>query len=369
MQPPTFDEWLSVLKSLPSDKVAGPSGITNEMISHLGSKTQHLLWQLICMCFSIREIPNEWKIAHIYPIPKPTEWNCDITQTRPITLLETTRKGFVKIINNRLSKLFGKHHILRGGNFTGLPRGSTVPPIKILNMLLEDANENNKDIWILLQDLSKAFDRVDLTYLKHALERIKVPSLAVDLIINLFTSRKNAVFIAQGISDFYDVKIGIDQGEVISPLLWYIYLYPLLCEVANLNKGYSIEHHGLTDLNNLTTQHLTERISSLAYMDDTNWIASFQEDLEEILTVAEEFYSFTRSALNKDKSKLLTTYHLQPNSINLKFGSSTIGITPEKGSIQFLGVWINTKRSPTFVKNQIKQDIRRFVNLMIYKPL
>ena len=59
MQPPTFDEWLAVLKSLPSDKAAGPSGITNEMISHLGSKTQHLLWQLICMCFSIGEIPNE----------------------------------------------------------------------------------------------------------------------------------------------------------------------------------------------------------------------------------------------------------------------------------------------------------------------
>ncbi|CAI2200571.1 15040_t:CDS:1, partial [Funneliformis geosporum] len=127
---------------------------------------------------------------------------------------------------------------------------------------------------------------------------------------------------------------------------------------ANLNKGYSIEHHGLTDLTNMTTQHLTERISSLAYMDDTNWIASSQEDLEEILKVAEEFYSFTRSALNKDKSKLLSTYRLRTNNIKLKFGSSTIDITPEKGSIRFLGVWINTKRSPTFVKNQIKQDIR-----------
>jgi hypothetical protein len=134
MQPPTFDEWISVLHSLPADKAAGPSGITNEMIIQLGSKTQHLLWQLIKMCFIIGEIPNEWKIAHIYPIPKPAEWNCNINQTRPITLLETARKGFVKIINNRLSHLIEKHNILRGGNFAGLPGGSTVPPIKILNM-------------------------------------------------------------------------------------------------------------------------------------------------------------------------------------------------------------------------------------------
>src|SRR5215216_5817732 len=98
MQPPTFDEWISTLHSLPSDKAAGPSGITNEMISHLGSKTQHLLWQLVKICFTIGNIPSEWKIAHIYPIPKPMKCGCDINKTRPITLLETTRKAFVKII-------------------------------------------------------------------------------------------------------------------------------------------------------------------------------------------------------------------------------------------------------------------------------
>jgi hypothetical protein len=110
------------------------------------------------MCFTIGDIPNDWKIAHIYPIPKPMEWHCDITKTRPITLLETARKAFVKIITNRLSKILAKHDILKGGNFAGLPGGSTEPPIKILNMLLEDANENNKEIWVLLQDLSKAYD-------------------------------------------------------------------------------------------------------------------------------------------------------------------------------------------------------------------
>ena len=369
MQPPNFDEWISVLKSLPNDKAAGPSGITNEMMRHLGSKTQYLLWQLIQMCFTIGDIPNEWKIAHIYPIPKPSEWNCDITKTRPITLLETARKGFVKILNNRLSKVIDKHNILRGGNFASLPGGSTVPPIKILNMLLEDANEHNKEIWILLQDLSKAYDRVDLNYLRHALARIKLPILAIDLIINLFTARKNAVFTAQGTLDFYDVKIGIDQGEVISPLLWCIYLDPLLSEVAKLNKGYLIEHEWTSNMINLTTQRLSERISSLAYMDDTNWIASSKEDLEEILETAEEFYSFTRSALNKDKSKLLTTSRCQSSCIKLKFGSTTIDIAPEKGSIRFLGVWINTKQSPLFVKSQINQNICRFINLMRYKPL
>src|SRR3954447_22903405 len=207
-------------------------------------------------------------------------------------------------------------------------------------MLLEDANENNKEIWVLLQDLSKAYDRVDLHYLKLALQRIKVPTLATDLLINLFTARKNAILTTNGITDYYDVKIGIDQGEVISPLLWCIYLDPLLCEVASLGKEYSINHKWISDLTDMSSSSLSATVSSLAFMDDTNWIASSQQDLEDILQVAEEFYDLTRSALNKDKSKLLTTKS-DTATIPLKFSSSTINIEPETGSVRFLGVWIN----------------------------
>src|SRR5215216_851087 len=169
-------------------------------------------------------------------------------------------------------------------------------------MLLEDANENKKELWILLQDLSKAYDRVDLKFLRLALQRIKIPVKCVDLIINLFTNRKNAIFTADGLTDYYDIKIGIDQGEVISPLLWCIYLDPLLCEVANLNKGYVIEHRWLSDLTTLSSKHLSAQVSSLAFMDDTNWIAGNQHDLESMLEIADEFYNFTQSALNKQKS-------------------------------------------------------------------
>src|SRR4051812_2885969 len=179
MQPPTFDEWLVTLKSLPPHKAAGPSGISNEMMSHIGDRLQHLLWQLIQMCFTIGDIPNDWKIAHIYPIPKPMEWHCDITKTRPITLLETARKAFVKIITNSLSSTIAKHKICKGNNFARLPGGSTEDPIKIMNMLIEDAIENKKDIWILLQDLSKAYDHVDLSILKLAMRRQKIPDLCI----------------------------------------------------------------------------------------------------------------------------------------------------------------------------------------------
>src|SRR5215216_1082484 len=297
------------------------------------------------------------------------KWECDITKTCSITLLETLRKAFVKVITNRLSKILAKYHVLKGNNFAGLPGGSTEKPIKIINMLLEDANENKKELWILLQDLSKAYDRVDLKFLRLALQRIKIPVKCVDLIINLFTNRKNAIFTADGLTDYYDIKIGIDQGEVISPLLWCIYLDPLLCEVDTLNKGYEISHTWTNNIISNTTTTLSESISSLAFMDDTNWIANSQQNLEDILVIADDFYDLTRAALNKSKSKLLTTKHLASQTVDINFGSSVVNIKPEQNSVRFLGIWINRSNSQTFVKTQAQKDINNFAAVMKPKPL
>ena len=57
-----------------------------------------------------------------------------------------TKKAFAKILNNRLSKIISKHNILKGNNYAGLLRKSIQEPIKILNMIMEDATENKKDI-------------------------------------------------------------------------------------------------------------------------------------------------------------------------------------------------------------------------------
>ncbi|CAI2201099.1 7446_t:CDS:1, partial [Funneliformis geosporum] len=72
-------------------------------------------------------------------------------------------------------------------------------------------------------------------------------------------------------------------------------------------------------------------------MNDTNWIANSQINLECILDVADDFYNLTKAALNKDKSKFLVTNFTSSSSINLHFRSSHIDITPETESVHFLG--------------------------------
>src|SRR6266542_7061363 len=204
------------------------------------------------MCFQLQIVPEDWKQAHIYPIPKPSEWQCEITKTRPLTLLDTLRKAVMKIVTNRLSKIMARYSVLKGNNFAGLPGGSTEIPIKVINMIIEDAKEHHKPIWILLQNLSKAYVRVDLDILRKAMKRLKIPTSCINFILDFFIGRKNAVITKGGLSDLYDVKIGIDQGEVISPLLWCIYFDPLLCAIQDLKKGYTMTHQWMSNVSTTT---------------------------------------------------------------------------------------------------------------------
>jgi Reverse transcriptase (RNA-dependent DNA polymerase) len=189
-------------------------------------------------------------------------------------------------------------------------------PIRILNELIEDAKEKRSELWIVFQDMSKCYDRVNIYMLEKAMLRLKLPLNFIEIIKNLFSNRKNRVFTAHGLTDPYD----IDQGEVISPLLWCIYYDPLLVEIQQRQLGYNLTHsyrQNLYDPSNITSESIN--VPALAYMDDTNWLSSSKENMDGILTISKEFYSFTNILVNDDKAVLMTTAKLSmlpdPNGI------------------------------------------------------
>src|ERR1041385_426947 len=348
------------VRDSPNNKAAGPSGISYEMIKHLGPISQQFLWKFVSACITTTFIPDEWRDAFVYPIPKPKEWEYELTNTQPITLLETVRKLMVKISNQRLSTLFAQRHIFKGYQFAGIPGSSTMEPIRILNELIEDAKEKKSELWIVFQDMSKCYDRVNIYMLEKAMLRLKLPQNFIEII-------KNRVFTVHGLTDPYDVLIGIDQREVISPLLWCIYYDPLLVEVQSRQLGYNLSHtyrQNLYDPSSTTTESIN--IPALAYMDDTNWISGSEQNMASILTIAKEFFSFTNILVNDFKAELMTTAKLtmitnsngvsSPAPITFSTGSSTVTLTPalHRSSVRYLGVWINLNKSRAFVLNQCK---------------
>ncbi|GET52433.1 RNA-directed DNA polymerase from mobile element jockey-like [Rhizophagus irregularis DAOM 181602=DAOM 197198] len=340
LDPPTLEEWLSTVSSMPNDKAPGPSMITYEMLKHLGSNASALVL---------------------------------ILNTKPITLLEVIRKSLVKLFYNRLASTLASNEVLKGGNFAGLPGGSCRNPIVVLESIIHDAHVNKSPLWILSQDISKAFDSVDLKMLRFALERIKLPASATKFILSLFMKRSNRVFTAHGTTPSYRVRIGIDQGEVISPLLWVIYIDPLLTVLKNEMMDPYILH--APSLSNPLAEASPDglRINNLVFMDDSTLISSSKSGMESMLSITEEFYQINNTSANHNKYVLITNslpstsapspspvvFDLRLSGLN-KVPSISIVPISMNSSFRFLGVWFNVARSCDFVRKQVARECNSF---------
>ncbi|CAB4404596.1 unnamed protein product [Rhizophagus irregularis] len=240
-----------------------------------------------------------------------------LKNTRPITLLETVRKCVVKVVTNRLSRLLADNKILQGGNFAGLPGGSTDVPIKMLDAIMHQHKydpSDDQELWIVSQDISKAFDSMDLNMLKLALERLQFPALLVRFILNLFTRRNNKIITCHGDTPRYRVRVGIDQGEIISPLLWVIYLDPLLTVLnQEASDPFILKSSALLDYSPLEFEQHSLPVSHLTFMDDSTLIASSKSGIEDRLSITAEFYTLNNVQANSAKYVLLSSSN--PSSV------------------------------------------------------
>ena len=208
------------MRDLKSDTAPGVSGISYILIKRAEKKSQKIFRIFANLILEKGEILKKWKIAQVYPIPKDVDWGYSLNNIRPIALIETFRKIVTKVVTKRLAKVFTERGILKGPNFADLPGNSTEQSIHVLNMIMEEAQEKNKEVWILLQDMKNAFDSVSLESLEWAFKRVKILQKTRKYIINLFCKQQLKIITAYGLTEEITAGDGIDQGEVISPLIW-----------------------------------------------------------------------------------------------------------------------------------------------------
>ncbi|CAB4418121.1 unnamed protein product [Rhizophagus irregularis] len=366
--PITIEELIETAKMLPPKKATGPTGITYEDIKLTIEPMKGMLLEIFNDILSTGELPKDWLKAHIYPIPKPKPWQYDLNNTRPITLLETARKFFVKILTNRLSKIFTTNDILKGYQFAGLPKKSTFEPLRIVNEIINYTEQNKKEMWFLMLDMSKAYDRINIPMLENAMRRINLPEIIIKILTGLFTNRTNQVFTPFGLTDSFDMLTGIDQGEIISPLLWIIYYDPLLAKIRNTDLGFKMEAKEHIDVYENLYRLRSITFPGCAYMDDTGFITNNKNNLECILKIADSFYKLNDIKINKQKSELLLRKNISRKKplddiVKIKFGEDIIEVkpTPRNSNSRFLGVWISAFNDNNHVIQQIKDEISAII--------
>ncbi|GBC05594.1 hypothetical protein RclHR1_06300003 [Rhizophagus clarus] len=348
--PITSNELQTTIQSLLHNKAPGPTGITYEFWKYFPKRHHTILLTFFNNILQTGHIPLAWKSALLYPIPKPEFWNYQLEKTRPIILLESLRKIFVKIITDHLNKFLHTTNALQTNNQAGIARSSTAEIILTIQTCIDINLAQNCKFYIMVQDLSKAYDRLNLDLLIKAMDRLDLPNIFQMMIINLFKGHKNRVIIGNHLTNSFDLTTGIIQGEVISLILWVLY-YDLLFEAINNTTIGGIDLQA-EHLRNIYDSSSTENSHKLqlncklqGYLDDTTWLNNSLHHLEEYLRIVDEFYDFSNIKINKSKCHILTNDKelVKKGTTNIQFGSTNIAVdvVGKNDNLRILGAYFN----------------------------
>ena len=110
---PTREEIQIQLKRLPSDKAAGPDGITNCILQTSGERAVDMIYMYMLIIWEVQTYPGAWALALMQPIYKGggKDRHCP-SSYRGIYLLNTLTKLFEGLIESRLSQFTEKNDTL-----------------------------------------------------------------------------------------------------------------------------------------------------------------------------------------------------------------------------------------------------------------
>ena len=206
---PTMDEMARAIASLIDIKAHGGDGIPAEVWKHGGDNLFSRLHQLITNAWETGYVPQTWKDGSIVTIYKKGD-RTDCGNYRGISLLSIARKIFARILLNRLPTYITPEVVPEtqfgfGGN------RSTVDMIFCLRQLQEKCIEQDRPLYMVFVDFSKAFDTVGRTGLWQLLKKYGCPEKFTTMIEALHTGMMATVNVGGEVSESFRVTNGIKQ--------------------------------------------------------------------------------------------------------------------------------------------------------------
>ena len=181
--------------------------------------------------------------------------------------------------------------------------------------------DNDINIGIVFNDLSKAFDLVDHNLLISKLHAYGLSLESINLMRSYLSNRSQFVRLNNFISSTALMKVGVPQGSVLGPILFNIFFNDIF---------YFVNHSYLT-----------------AYADDSQ-IFSYDKNFEAItrnlsssLSVLKHWFDSNFMQINPSKAKALAISRHSPENISIPFDNTTIDSEGEP--VKLLGVWIDSK--------------------------
>ena len=223
-----IDDVKFSIKSL-KDKCPGPSKLRKKHFLNLPDNILHNITHIFNCCLAVGYYPKQFKHAHIIFIHKPGTQKHDPLNYRPISLLNTLGKIFGKILNRKLLQFMDHHNIIRDSQHGfRTKRGTSSLIANMYERIAREKDDKKTLITIVTRDISKAFDKVHRESLIYKLSRLRLPDPLLRIVSNFLHDRTAQVKLNNKLGEVFNLRSGVPQGDVLSPLLFLIMMndYP-----------------------------------------------------------------------------------------------------------------------------------------------
>lgn len=290
--PITLDELKSAIDKCEPNKAPGPDGISSNFLKALPPSGLDFLLDFYNKILSQQKFPKALCKSSLTLLHKKGDVK-NPRNYRGIALLNLPLKAFTMIINNRLSRWSDFHGIIPESQSGFRKTRSFMDNIFVLQSCLQLQIKNgNKNLYGLFVDFERAFDSVPHAKLLDKLYRLGCSARVVNLIGNLYEQAEFNVRIDGAYSNDIQVTEGVLQGEVLSPLLFSLFISDIETHLRN-NGLEGVSMNAIVD------------ILILLFADDIVLLARSPVILDRILRSLEKYCTENCLKLNTNKTKVV----------------------------------------------------------------
>lgn len=226
LRPVTEAEMYKIILNLKNKKSTCTDNIPASAIKHASDILVPHLTYLANESLVNGKFPAILKCAKIVPVYKKGDTE-DMQNYRPISILSVISKILEKVMYARISNFVEANSLLSDSQHGFRTGRSTESACFELTNYLHAMMDRRRYVAGLFFDLSRAFDSVDLKFVREKLHRLGIRGVALGWMMSFLMDRSVVVRQGSSVSGPHRVGVGVAQGSVMGPLIFLLYVNDL----------------------------------------------------------------------------------------------------------------------------------------------
>ena len=285
--PITRGEIKTALTQLKNAKAPGVDNIPPEALKEGGPCTVEALHRILNLVWEKEEIPDDWKRGLLVKLTKKGDLS-KCGNWRGIMLLSIPSKILTRVLLNRMKVAVDE--VMRDEQAGFRKDRSCIDQIATLRIIVEQSIEWSSPLYLLFVDFEKAFDSLDRETMWKILRHYGIPDKIINVIKVQYRDFTCQVLHGGTMTVPIEVKTGVRQGCLLSPLLFLVVLDWVT------KNAYESKRLGLQ-------WTLTQRLEDLDYADDLCLLTHRLTDMRVKVEKLQEFGGQVGLTINIKKTK------------------------------------------------------------------